>query len=129
MDGKEIRVKEQQFEYSYDSEIAKEVRDIQKKYIMEDKNALDRMRLIDRKIENRARIVSVISGMMGTLVLGAGMSLILVWGGIGFAIGIIVGLVGICIISAAYPIYRKTVTTLRKEHSEEINALAKKILR
>ena len=129
MDGKEIRVKEQQFEYSYDSEIAKEVRDIQKKYIMEDKNALDRMRLIDRKIENRARIVSVISGMMGTLVLGAGMSLILVWGGICFAIGIIVGLVGICIISAAYPIYRKTVTTLRKEHSEEINALAKKILR
>ncbi len=122
-------MKEQQFEYSYDSKIAKEVRDIQKKYKTEEKNALDRMRLIDRKIENRARIVSIISGMIGTLVLGTGMSLILVWGGICFVIGVIVGLIGICIISAAYPIYRKTVMTLRKEHAEEIDALAKKILR
>ncbi len=55
------------------------------------------------------------------------MSLVLGAGGIFFAVGIVVGLIGMGIMGAAFPIYQKTLNKERKAIAPQIIALSKEI--
>ena len=64
-------------------------------------------------------IASLAVGIAGTLILGLGMSCVMVWTG-WFVPGILIGFVGIAGVSAAYPLYTRMVKRKREKLAPDI---------
>lgn len=94
---------------------------IKSKYLNapKEKTKLDEIKDLDKKVKNPAIIFSYTWGIIGTLVLGLGMSFALKVLGDLFVIGIVVGIAGIVMISITYPIY-KTILKNRKSRYGEL---------
>lgn len=98
---------ENKFTYTYSAAEAEEIKEIREKYApkVQQKTTLEQIRELDRKAERPGTIASLCIGIIGTLLLGIGMSLVMVWGENLFILGVVVGIIGILIASAAYPAY------------------------
>jgi type IV secretory pathway VirB3-like protein len=84
---------------------------------------------LDKQAERPGTIASIAIGVIGMLVMGAGMSCVLVWGSniLISAVGIIIGLVGILMLGMAYPIYKKITEKERSKIAEQIIALSNEL--
>lgn len=102
------------FTYSYSANQQEEINAIREKYIPKAENKMDQLRQLDQSVTKKGTMISIIVGIIGTLLLGIGMCCTLVWVDKFFVLGIIVGVIGIAILSAAYPIYSK-ITKREKE--------------
>lgn len=102
------------FTYSYSANHQEEINAIREKYIPKAENKMDQLRQLDQSVTKKGTMISIIVGIIGTLLLGIGMCCSLVWADKFFVLGIIVGVIGIAILSAAYPIYSK-ITKREKE--------------
>ena len=117
------------FNYTYSAENDAEIESIISKYTPatpnEDKMA--KIRKLDRQVTKKGEIMSILIGIAGTLVMGTGMSACFAWGGTMFVPGIIIGIIGIVILSSAYPLYRRIVKTEKDRLGPEILRLAEEI--
>lgn len=107
----------QKFNYTYSAAEAREIEEIRKKYVSEEspKTAFEQIKELDRQAEHPGTVTSLSMGIIGTLIFGAGMSLVMVWGSTRFTLGVIVGIVGIIIAAAAYPVYHVVTEKQRKK--------------
>lgn len=131
--------KENGFTYSYSAKEQAELKKIRDKYTapteVEDK--MERLRKLDASVTQTAQAVSLVFGVIGTLILGSGMSLCMtdlgsvlgIGGDLSMIIGIIVGIVGGVIASLAYPIYQAIVKIKRKKLAPEIIRLADELMK
>ena len=120
------------FSYNYSSKEQSEVRRIRDKYKTSDKDAedkLERLRALDRGVTAKANTASLIVGLISTLVLGIGMCCCMVWGGVWFALGIVIGVVGIFGVAMAYPVYSYIVKKERERIAPEIIRLSDELLK
>lgn len=85
--------------------------------------AEDQIRALDASAKSKAGRLSLALGIIGTLVLGVGMSLSMVPSGF-FALGIVVGIAGIALAAAAYPLYLRRLSRERDSVRAEILELA-----
>ena len=127
------------FSYTYSAKEQAELKRIREKYTapikVEDK--MERLRRLDRGVTSTAKIVSLIFGIIGTLLLGCGMSLCMTNIGevlslstnTSMIIGIIIGVVGGIIASLAYPIYNAIVKVKRKKLAPEIIRLTDELMK
>ena len=127
------------FTYTYSAKEQAELKRIRDKYTkpteVEDK--MDRLRRLDASVTNTAQVVALVFGVIGTLILGLGMSLIMtdlakalgISGDAVMVIGIIVGIVGGMIASLAYPVYHVIVTAKRKKLAPEIIRLTDELMK
>ena len=120
-----------EFEYSYVAPTEAERREIEKiKRQYEGKTEkeikLERIRRLDSFVQNFSMTLSLIVGVMGTLIFGLGLSMILVWSITVF--GIIVCIVGAVPVAAAYPIFLVTMKRNKEKYGEEILKLSNEIL-
>ena len=127
------------FTYTYSAKEQAELKRIRDKYTkpteVEDK--MDRLRRLDASVTNTAQAVALVLGVIGTLILGFGMSLIMtdLAEALGISedavmvIGIIVGIVGGILASLAYPIYNAIVKAKRKKLAPEIIRLTDELMR
>ncbi|MBR2971454.1 MAG: hypothetical protein IKC61_00825 [Clostridia bacterium] len=127
------------FIYTYSAGEQAEIRRIRDKYTapteVEDK--MSRLRRLDASVSNTAQAVSLVFGVIGTLVLGFGMSLIMteLSDALGFsentamAVGITVGVVGGALASLAYPMYNAIVRAKRKKIAPEIIRLTDELIK
>ena len=89
------------------------------------------LKKLDRKAKLPAQIFTYSFGVIGALILGVGMCLCM--GVIGqnlpmvMPLGIVVGLIGIFMVSVNYPIYKKLMEAGKKKYAFEIMELAKEI--
>lgn len=102
------------FTYSYSANQQEEINAIREKYMPKKENKMEQLRKLDQGVTKKGTMISIIAGVIGTLLLGVGMCCTMVWADKFFVLGIIVGVIGIAIISAAYPIYSK-ITKREKE--------------
>ena len=111
---------------TYSADAQREMDAIVAKYVKQDapkqETALDRMQKLDRAAESKAQIVGLAVGIVAALVLGLGMSCALVWGQL--AIGILVGLIGLAGVIAAYPLYQRALRQEREKIAPEIIRLS-----
>lgn len=120
------------FTYTYSAPLQEEVRRIKSKYEekSEETNGeiskIDLLRKLDKNVTQTGTVIALSLGIIGTLIMGTGMSLVMVWNEI--IIGCIVGIVGISMIVAAYPSYLKTIEIKRKELAPKIISLADELL-
>ena len=127
------------FQYTYSAKEQAELKRIRDKYTapteVEDKMA--RLRRLDASVTNTAQAVALVFGVIGTLILGFGMSLVMtelaeslgISGDAAMVIGIIVGIVGGILASLAYPIYNAIVKAKRKKLAPEILRLTDELMK
>ena len=127
------------FAYTYSVGEQAELKRIRDKYTapteVEDKMA--RLRRLDASVTNTAQAVALVFGVIGTLILGFGMSLCMTdlgeilgsYKDMAMVIGIIVGVVGGVLASLAYPIYNAIVKAKRKKLAPEIIRLSDELIK
>jgi len=127
------------FNYTYSAKEQEEIKAIRKKYAApeqaEDKMA--QLRRLDAAVTQKATSVSLVFGVIGTLILGMGMSLAMtdigkmvgLAGGMAMLIGILIGIVGIVLVCLAYPIYNAIIKKERKKIAPEIIRLTDELMK
>ena len=128
------------FDYSYSSKERTEIENIRKKYTSDSSSKsekLETLRKIDRRVEGRAKAVSITLGTLGLLTLGAGMSFIMselatklsIEPMTALAIGLILGAIGMIVSAIAYPVYKQMTIRARKKLAAEVLSLTDELLR
>lgn len=112
--------KKETFSYTYSAKQQEEIRRIRDKYIVKEESKMDQLRKLDASVTKPGTIASLITGIIGTLLLGVGMCCTMVWAENLFILGIIVGVIGIVCIAAAYPLYVRITKKQREKLAPEI---------
>ncbi len=119
--------KKTNFEYTYSAKQQQELESIRKKYLPKEEDKMEKIRRLDRDAERPGTIAALVIGIIGTLILGIGMCCTMLAGGFIFALGIVIGLIGIAVVSVAYPIYKKITKREREKVAEEIITLSNEL--
>ncbi|MBE6582272.1 MAG: hypothetical protein E7648_03290 [Ruminococcaceae bacterium] len=128
------------FNYTYSAKEQEEIKAIRKKYERpkESESSMEKLRRLDESVTRKATVVSLIFGIIGALVMGFGMSLILVeklgeFLGMGsvasMLTGIPIGIVGIALVALAYPMYNLIVKKERERIAPEILRLTDELMK
>ena len=115
------------FEYTYSAPEQAEIRRIREKYLPKEESTLEKLRKLDAKAEQPGTVVSLILGICGTLVFGVGLCCCLVWEL--FALGIMVGVIGMAMLGCAYPAYAHITKKQREKLAPEILRLTDELSR
>ena len=110
------------FEYTYSAKRQEELEAIKRKYVSEE-DKMETLRKLDKSVEQTATMASIIIGVIGTLIMGAGMSLCMVWPDRFMIPGIIIGVCGIAVLAVAYPIYKNLLRKQREKIAPRILTL------
>ena len=110
------------------------VQKIRTQYTEKEHTQLDELKALDKKVKKPANVFAYVLGIIGAVVMGAGMSLVMTEIGaiIGLASamvpGIAVGIVGMAMALSTYPIYKKMLSARKKKYAPEILKLSEKIM-
>ena len=118
----------EKFSYTYSAKEQEEINRIRKKYMAEE-NKMEQLRRLDAGGTEKATAVSIIVGIAGALIMGIGMCCAMVWQGIWFIPGIVIGLAGIVVVAMAYPIYQKILKKEREKIAPEIIRLTDELMK
>lgn len=113
-------VKKETFNYTYSAKQQREIAKMREKYLPREESKLDALRRLDKKASRKGTVVSLILGVIGCLVMGVGMCCAMVWMGDLFIPGIVIGLAGIALVGAAYPVYTHITQKEREKIAPEI---------
>ncbi|MBQ7870569.1 MAG: hypothetical protein IJ357_00300 [Oscillospiraceae bacterium] len=116
------------FNYTYSAQQQEELQRIRKKYLPPEEDKMEQLRRLDRAVTQKGTTAALVVGVIGTLLLGLGMSCAMVWMGDWFLPGIIIGLVGIALIALAYPLYNRIARRERERVAPEILRLTEELL-
>lgn len=116
------------FSYTYSAKEQEELIRIRNKYLPEKDDKMENLRKLDQSVYKKATIYSLISGIVGVLVMGIGMCCTMVWEDKMFIPGVIIGLLGIILVSLAYPVYNRILKSERKKIAPEIIRLTDELL-
>lgn len=117
------------FEYTYSAAMQEEVKKIREKYISapKEEDKLETLRRLDASVTKKVTILSLIFGILGTLIFGTGMCCCLVWNL--FFVGVIVGLIGLVGVSLAYPVYSYVTKKEREKIAPQILRLTEELMK
>lgn len=117
------------FSYSYSAAHQEEIKSIRSKYLPQEEDKLAQLRRLDAGVTQKGTAVSLAMGITGALVLGVGMCCCMVWGGVWFIPGIVIGFAGIAGVSSAYPVYNAVTAKEREKIAPEILRLTDELMR
>lgn len=121
------------FEYTYSAERQQEIKAIRKKYLPKEEDKMEQLRRLHSIPTQKAQAASIAIGVVGTLILGTGMSLCMTelgaaLGHLAMVIGILVGLFGLVMVALAYPVYNIVLRKERQRIAPEILRLTDELL-
>lgn len=122
------------FKMTYSAEQREEIERIRKKYVPQEQDNMERLRALDAAATKRATTCSVTVGTVGALVMGCGMSMAMTdfgsfFGAYRFFVGVALGVLGIAVVAAAYPLYNRTLKKARKKIAPEILRLTEELMK
>ena len=109
------------------------VQKIRTQYTEKQHTELDELRELDRKVKAPAGTFAYIFGSLSALIMGAGMSLIMTDVGKFIGVdspmtpGLVIGIAGLVMAIANYPIYKEILAGRRKKFAQQIIALSDRI--
>lgn len=115
------------FRYTYSAQQQDEIQNIRKKYLPKEADKMEQLRLLDQSATRKGTVVSLIVGILGSLIMGVGMCCCMVWMDKWFIPGIFIGLVGIAGVIAAYPLYTRITKAQREKLAPQILKLAEEL--
>ena len=122
------------FSYTYSAKQQEEIKNIRKKYAAPEDDKMEQLRKLDRRATQKAQIRAIMLGVVGALILGVGMSLAMTdlagfLGGTAMFVGIPVGLIGIVLVSLAYPAYNRALKREQQRIAPEILRLTDELIK
>lgn len=122
------------FKMTYSAQQREEIDSIRKKYVLQEPDKMARLRALDAGAERKAAASAIAVGVIGTILMGAGMSLILsdfgAWlGAAAYPVGIALGVAGMAVLSCAYPLYRCRLKKERTKIAPEILRLTDELMK
>lgn len=117
------------------------VQKIRSEYTEKENTQIDELKALDAKVKRPAIRFAYVLGIIGSLVLGTGMTFTMnvIESGTYFGFitigenmmipGIIIGLIGILMVSINYPIYKRRLAARRKKYADKIIALSDSIMK
>lgn len=121
--------KRETFNYTYSAKQQEEVKKIRERYAPKEENKLEQLRRLDAGVTKKGTTASLIVGFFSALILGVGMCCCMVWGGSWFIPGIIIGLIGMAGVAAAYPVYNRVTQKEREKIAPEILRLTDELMK
>ena len=120
-----------QFNFKYTApteEERKEIESIRSQYAPQEhvESKMERLRRLDSLVKNTAIIWSLVLGVVGTLVLGLGLTMILEWNI--WLWGIVLMVIGSVPMAIAYPVYKLTLNKGKAKYGDEILRLSEELL-
>lgn len=119
-----------EFKYSYSAPTEAERQEIEKiknQYTTSPQNAtLAELKRLDNKVKNIPTMVSLIQGIMGTLIFGSGMACVLEFDLV--ILGIILCIIGCVPMALAYVVYVKIYKQLKNKYADTIIELSNELL-
>lgn len=125
----EHQTNDKSFSYTYSAKQQEEIKKIREKYVPKEADKMEQLRRLDASVTHKANIISMAAGIIGALLLGIGMSCCMVWGGVLFVVGIIVGVIGIAVVLSAYPLYNHVAKKEREKIAPEIIRLTDELMK
>lgn len=117
------------FSYRYSAKEQNEIRNIRDKYVYREPDKMERLRRLDASVTRTGSVVGLSVGIIGTLIMGGGMSLVMVAGEKWFIPGIVIGVLGICTAALSYPLYSWITKRKREKLAPEIIRLTDELLK
>ncbi|MBQ8297058.1 MAG: hypothetical protein IJX77_04670 [Ruminococcus sp.] len=117
------------FSYTYSAKQQEEIKKIREKYVPKEADKMEQLRRLDAGVTQKGTMYSIIVGIVGSLLLGIGMCCCMVWGSSLFILGVIVGVIGIAVVSSAYPLYNYVVKKEREKIAPEIMRLTDELMK
>lgn len=122
------------FKMTYSAQQQEEIDRIRKKYVPEEQDKMELLRMLDKSVGKKASTAAVTVGVIGTLLMGVGMSMVMsdfgkVIGDLAIPVGIGIGMIGIGILICAYPLYNRTLKKEREKVAPEILRLTDELLK
>ena len=128
---------EREFKYTYSAKDQEEIKKIRQKYQAPVEDGMTKLRKLDADTSRKATVISLVLGIVGALLMGSGMSLIMtdlsailgITGITSMIAGIMLGLPGIILVVAAYPVYIKVLKKEREKIAPEILRLSEELMK
>ena len=117
----------QTFHYTYSARQQEEIQNIRKRYLPKEEDKMEQLRRLGQGTTKKGRILSITLGVIGCLLLGVGMCCTMVWMEQLFIPGIIIGLIGIGAVIAAYPLYTRVTRKEREKVAPQILQLTEEL--
>jgi len=126
---------QESFTYTYSAQQQEEIQNIRSKYLPPEEDKMERLRKLHHSATQKAQVISLVLGIIGALVMGAGMSLVMT--DIGTVIGmdgalipgIVIGIIGVIPVALAYPIYNRVLKKERQRIAPEILRLSEELMK
>ena len=129
--------KSEEFKFTYSAKEQEELRKIRQKYVTKEVDRMEQLRKLDAGVTRKAVVISLVAGIIGALVLGFGMSVIMtdvgetlgLYGTIQVVLGVVIGMIGVVLVSVAYPIYNRIARKERERIAPEIIRLTDELMK
>jgi len=117
------------FQYTYSAKEQAEIKRIRSKYVPKEENKMEQLQRLDASATQKATMYAIIVGVIGALIMGAGMSCCLVWTDALLIPGIVIGIIGMAVLAVAYPLYNRTLKKERERIAPEIIRLTDELMK
>jgi len=110
------------------------VQKIRTQYTEKEHTRLDTLKALDAKVKRPANVFAYVFGSISAIVMGSGMSLVMTEIGSMVGIenamipGIVIGVIGLLMGAANYPIYKSILISRKKKYADEILKLSEQIM-
>lgn len=121
--------KEKKFTYNYSAREQEEIKNIRQKYLPPEENKMELLRKLDESATKKGKVISLCVGIISSLCLGIGMSCTMVWADNLFVPGIVIGLLGIVGMGAAYPLYLRITKKQREKLAPKVLAITNELMK
>ncbi|MBQ8512792.1 MAG: hypothetical protein IJ497_09270, partial [Clostridia bacterium] len=117
------------FTYTYSARQQEEIKRIRQKYLPPEEDKMEQLRRLDRSAAQKGNIAALVTGVIGMLFFGFGMSCVMVWTGMLLIPGILAGIFGIVLMALANPVYHCITKKERERIAPEILRLTDELMK
>lgn len=114
------------YEFNPAKSDAAKAKAICKQYMERGITKMDALEALHTKVKTPGMIVASIVGVLGSLIMGAGMSNIMVWDNM--TTGLALGIPGLVMMILAFPIYKAITDSRKKKYAPQIMELSSEIM-
>ena len=116
------------FRYQYSAAQSKEVQEIRKKYVPREMDKMERLRILDSKVQKAGMTESLCLGIIGALIFGIAMCFGLDVFGAAWWPAIPFGILGVAMMLPAYPLYKYLYNKKKVALTPEILQLTEELI-
>lgn len=113
-------------DYRANDQDQKRAENIRRQYVSHEENKMEQLQKMDGKVKLPGRVAGTILGVTGALVMGAGMSLVMVSNKI--KKGLAFSIPGMAVALSAYPVYSLITDRRKEKYAPEIMSISGELI-